>query len=173
MSLRIPPLLSLIVTSLLTCSVLYGCDEAAPPASQESSMEVQQPANVSSERNRDLSFDDIPREAVISARQLHDLLATDKAPFVLDIRAAGLARDAFIEGSKNIPAGRQLDMRLDEIPRSATIALVADGTDRLAEARQTLIDAGYDPANLLVVENAMDDWVAAGYPTQSKPQMGC
>ena len=163
------------------CTLIFGCegpsgsadDSIIQPQEQEKALDQEESSKVSSERNRDLEFEDIPAEAIISADQLRNLLTMDEPPFVLDIRAAGLARDAYIEGSKNIPAGRQLDLRLSEIPKDQLVAIVADGTARLAEVRQTLIDAGFNPENLIVVENAMDDWIAAGYPTLNRPQMGC
>lgn len=132
-------------------------------------------AEVSSEKNRDAKFEDIPADALITAEELHGMLeaAGDDAPFVLDVRAAGVARDAFIDGSKNIPAGRQLDVRLGEIPTDRTIAIISRSTDRTAEVRQTLIDAGFAPEQLLVVEDGMEAWVDAGYPTEHRASMGC
>lgn len=168
----------------LTGITLAGCSQEQSPnassASQStstdsdsSSASTTSSSSVNSEKNRDLKFDDIPQDAVINAEQLHGLLEGDSAPFVLDVRSSGQYTNAFIEGSKNIPAGRQLDIRLDEIPHDRDIVIISKEQERLGEVWQTLLDAGFDQSRIKAVSDGMDGWIAAGYPTDSRESLGC
>lgn len=160
--------------ALMGCSSGESSESSAMSSSQGANDEVSSSSiEVSSEKNRDAKFEDIPADAVIAAEALHAMLERDDAPFVLDVRSAGLNHDASIEGAKNIPAGRQIDMRLNEIPRGEMVVIISSKTNRLAEVRQTLIDAGYDPAEIYVVGDGMEAWIAAGYPTGHIDSKGC
>lgn len=145
-------------------------ESGGPETEGESSDELQ---TISSEKNEGIPFETIPENVVKTAEDLKASLDAGETPFILDIRPMGWSALGFIEGSKNIPAGRQLDIRIDEIPTDQTIVIVTKGTDRLAEVRQTLIDAGYDEEKILVVKNGMDDWEASGYPMGTRRNMGC
>lgn len=170
-SLRIALFLALSVSASFTSSYLTGCSYSdtsnaatdAPSASASTNAEGN--AEGSSEQNKDLSFESIPVEQIMSIENLHDALDADNGSYVLDVRSRSNHEDEHIDGSHNIPAGRQIDIRMNEIPRDKIVIIISKGTDRLAEVRQTLVDAGYDPSSLFVVPNAMEDWIAAGYPT--------
>ena len=93
---------------------------------------------------------------------------------LLDIRSHRDYSKRLINGSRNIPAGRQIDIRIDEIPTDKPVFLIAaKNTDRLAETRQTLIDDGRDPELLRVVDGGVNAWAQAGYPTLQNQFLGC
>lgn len=166
--------------SLAMLAGMAGCSsqgqQAAVPSSssaEAASASSLSARSVSSEANKDVTFQDIPQDAVITAAELHSSLAQGDDAFILDIRSSGQHVNGFIPGSKNIPAGRQLDLRLDEIPSDRPIVLVAAWQERLGEARQTLIDAGFDPASIKVVSDGMVGWQNEGYPMDSEESLGC
>lgn len=138
----------------------------APSASQDIS---------TVEQNKALKFEDIPKDALITIDELRDLLAQDEEPFlVVDIRSHRDYQKTLIEGTRNIPAGRQIEIRIDEFPTDETVVLIAyKNSDRLAETRQTLIDHGIDPKNIKVVEGGVNAWKAAGYPVLKNQFLGC
>lgn len=127
------------------------------------------------EQNKALKFEDIPEDALITVEDLRDLLAQDEEPFlVVDIRSHRDYQKTLIEGTRNIPAGRQIEIRIDEFPTDKTVVLIAyKNSDRLAETRQTLIDHGIDPENIKVVEGGVNAWKAAGYPVLKNQFLGC
>lgn len=169
--------------ALLLSAFVAGCAPepgSAPDAqAQAGGSPQEQPdgssaqTGASSSDNKDLPFESIPQEALISTEDLKSMIDQGRAPFILDVRSSGAYYGGYIEGSKNIPAGRQLDLRMNEIPRDRDIAIVSSDTRRLAEVRQTLIDNGFDAARITVVEDGMDGWVANGYPVLAKKVVGC
>lgn len=160
----------LVAFAVLAFFSLVGC--SSPNVSDSAGSDVAAPvsdsstaADASSEQNKGLPFESIPSEQIMGIEDIHSGLAEENGPFVLDIRSRSDYSEEHIDGSHGIPAGRQIDIRMNEIPRDKAVIIIGKGTDRLAEVRQTLIDAGYDPSSLFVVPNAMEDWAAAGYPT--------
>ncbi|MCI9129507.1 MAG: rhodanese-like domain-containing protein [Eggerthellaceae bacterium] len=167
--------LSLVSVLALGCSAPTTEDGAASASNAESSASDASttPSEASSEANKDVPFSQIPEGSLITAQELHEMLDAQDAPFVLDIRSAGKFTNGFIPGSKNIPAGRQIDLRLDEIPKGQTIVLVSSGESRLGEAWQTLVDAGFAKEDILVVSDGIEAWSASGYPLDSRESLGC
>lgn len=141
--------------------------------SENAQSSSQASAALNSEANRNVTISAIPEDHRMTATELHDSLEASDPPFVLDVRSAGFYANAFIVGSKNIPAGRQLDLRIEEIPREKKIVIISADDNRVGEAWQTLIDAGFDASQLYVVIDGMDAWVEAGYPTDHRESMGC
>lgn len=112
----------------------------------------------------------------VPATTLPEKASTTKfADFMLlDIRSHRDYSKRLINGSRNIPAGRQLEIRIDEVPDDKLVVLISNkNTDRLAETRQTLIDAGRDPDLLKVVDGGVSAWVEEGYPTLENQFLGC
>lgn len=174
--------------------LLAGCQENAPDTQQpavpdsapiEATVPDEPPidtANESNEgaasaadskKNSDLDFSSIPQQYVVTVQQLKTMLDSGETPFVLDVRSIGEYTEYYIFGSRNIPAGRQIDMRFDEIPSDRTVVIVSENEERVAEVRQTLIDVGYDPEKLLAVEGGMTAWRDEGYPFEHTEDLGC
>lgn len=116
-----------------------------------------------SEKNKDASVENIPSSSLVDVRTLHD--AAGNGAFVLDVRPVSKFARASIEGSKNIPAGRMVEIRMDEVPLDEPVYVIDEGGERIAETYFTLLDSGYDAEMLFVVEGGMDAWQAAGYET--------
>lgn len=186
-----PVLASIAAAALL---LLAGCQENAPdtqqPAIPDSApIEATTPDNppadaadvpdesdapaADSQKNSGLDFSSIPQQCVVSVQQLKEMLDADDTPFVLDVRSIGEYTEYYIFGSRNIPAGRQLDMRFGEVPTDRTVVIVSESGERVAEARQTLIDVGYDPEKLLAVEGGIAAWRDEGYPFEHTEDLGC
>ena len=174
-----------LATGFAIASLAFALPCCSPPSEQQEQSGVQEIAAKSSDQNagegitttgaegnKDLAFDDIPTEAVISIDELETLLESESVQ-VIDVRSRSDYEYAFIEGSKNIPAGRQIEIRMGEIPQGETIALISLSDERLAETRQTLIDAGYDPDLVKVVEGGIEEWSALGHHVASKSSRKC
>ncbi len=130
------------------------------------------------ESNRKHRYEDIPKDAFISAQELYDLVQSGaverREAVVLDIRSHRDFQNQMIAGSRNIPAGRQIDIRMDEIPRDRPVVLVAlKSSNRLAETWYTLIGNGYDSSLVKVLSDGLTTWIDAGYPTLEDQFLGC
>lgn len=130
------------------------------------------------ERNRVHHFEDIPSDALMSVDELHDLVEQgaldDRSLYLIDIRSHRDFSNVQIEGARNIPAGRQIEIRINEIPTDKPVALIAlKNSDRLAETWFTLMDHGYDESLVKVVQGGVDAWVDAGYPVLEDQFLGC
>lgn len=128
----------------------------------------------SSEANAALTLADIPADVLISVDELQQMRASDAPPFIVDIRGQNWWRDGHIPEARNIPAGKQFDIRMDEIPRDAEVVVIVPRNDeRVAEVWQTLVDAGYDGSLIKALEGGMDAWNAAGGDIQEEEHLGC
>ena len=130
------------------------------------------------ESNKAKRFTDIPKDALISIEDLHDLVEdgslADGKVKIVDIRSHRDYQKVQIEGSRNIPAGRQIEIRIDEIPQDKPVILIAyKNSDRLAETWFTLIDHGYDPDLVKVADGGVYAWAQANYPTLKNQFLGC
>lgn len=130
------------------------------------------------ESNRRYRYEDIPQEAFLSAQELYDLVQSGaverREVIILDIRSHRDFQGQMIADSRNIPAGRQIDIRMDEIPRDKQIVLVAlKKSNRLAETWYTLAGNGYDQSLLKVLSGGLSEWIDAGYPTLEDQFLGC
>ncbi|HYN47746.1 MAG TPA: rhodanese-like domain-containing protein [Candidatus Nanopelagicales bacterium] len=94
-----------------------------------------------------------------------DALALREAgAFILDVRqpeewAAGHIPDATL-----IPLG-DLASRVAEVPKDRQIVVVCRSGNRSAQGRNILLGAGYPSVTSMA--GGMNDWTAAGYPTES------
>lgn len=159
-----------------------GAGERAPAtaeaASEERSVDAAAPAggvsSASSEDNQKLTLDDIPADVLISVEELQQMRESDEPPFIVDIRAQGWWIDGHIPEARNIPAGKQFDIRMDEIPKDReVVVIVPRREERVAEVWQTLVDNGYDPALLKALAGGMDAWKDAGMDIQEEEDLGC
>ena len=87
-------------------------------------------------------------------------------------------RDMWIDGhipeARNIPAGKQFDIRMDEIPKDREVVVIVPRREEgVAEVWQTLVDNGYDPALLKALAGGMDAWKDAGMDIQEEEDLGC
>lgn len=88
---------------------------------------------------------------------------------LIDIRSLADFSTLHIPGASCLPAGRVFEIRVREVPDDQNVVLVGQDGSRLAETWQTLMDNGYDPERVWVVEDGMDAWFEAGYPTIETP----
>jgi len=94
-----------------------------------------------------------------------DALALREAgAFILDVRqpeewAAGHISDATL-----IPLG-DLASRVAEVPKDRQVVVVCRSGNRSAQGRDVLLGAGYPSVTSMA--GGMNDWTAAGYPTES------
>lgn len=127
-----------------------------------------------SEKNSNLSFDHIPTSNVISVDDLKSRIDSGSDIQIIDIRANRSYGSGHIPGARNIPAGRQLELRANEIRHGVPTILVArNNNDHVAESWQTLVDMGYDQNDLLVLDGGMVNWENSGGTMQQERQLGC
>lgn len=134
--------------------------------------------NTSTKSNKSRKFKEIPEDALISVNDLHELFDAGKLKSrevcVIDIRSHRDFQNQLIEGSRNIPAGRQIEIRMSEIPQDKEVILVAlKNSNRLAETWFTLIANGYDEELVKVLDGGVKAWADAGYPTLEDQFLGC
>ena len=134
--------------------------------------------NTSTKSNKSRKFKEIPEDALISVDDLYELFDAGKLKSrevcVIDIRSHRDFQNQLIEGSRNIPAGRQIEIRMSEIPQDKEVILVAlKNSNRLAETWFTLIANGYYEELVKVLDGGVKAWADAGYPTLEDQFLGC
>ena len=134
--------------------------------------------NTSTKSNKARKFKEIPEDALVSVDDLYELFDAGKLKsrevYVIDIRSHRDFQNQLIEGSRNIPAGRQIEIRMSEIPQDKEVILVAlKNSNRLAETWFTLIANGYDETLVKVLDGGVKAWADAGYPTLEDQFLGC
>ncbi|MEE8716872.1 MAG: rhodanese-like domain-containing protein [Coriobacteriales bacterium] len=151
---------------------------SASSAADRASSSAASSADATAKGNSARRFEDIPSEALMTVDDLYDLTqtgaVTDGSVTLLDIRSHRDYTKNQIEGSRNIPAGRQIEIRLDEIPTDEEVILIAyKNSDRLAETYYTLLANGYDAGLLRVVDGGIYQWMQKGYPVLTDQFLGC
>ena len=159
---------------LAGCASGSGAPEGEGPATQE------QPAagdGASSEGDAPSSdagtASAIPESAVISVDDLHSMLDAGDDVTVVDVRSRAGYTSMMIPGSKNLPAGQQFELRLREVPTDKPVALIGSDTTDLAPEYNVLLQNGFSPDSIRVVEGGVQAWVKAGYPTESNSEYAC
>ena len=160
-------------TAAKSDSAAKGSKASSKDASADSSAD-----NTSTKSNKARKFKEIPEDALISVDDLYELFDTGKLKSrevcVIDIRSHRDFQNQLIEGSRNIPAGRQIEIRMSEIPQDKEVILVAlKNSNRLAETWFTLIANGYDEELVKVLDGGVKAWADAGYPTLEDQFLGC
>lgn len=153
-----------------TASDSRASEEVADEREQSASPQAAEPPSAS-EKNAGLHFEDIPAERVIDVEELR-ALAENGGAQIIDIRTGRSFAAGHIEGARNIPAGKQVEIRIDEFG-DGPIVLVDTKNERLAEVRQTLMDYGIDEERIAVAEGGMVAWERAGLPMTEKEVLGC
>ena len=160
-------------TATKSGSAAKGSGTSSKDASADSSAD-----NTSTKSNKARKFKEIPEDALISVDDLYELFDAGKLKSrevcVIDIRSHRDFQNQLIEGSRNIPAGRQIEIRMSEIPQDKEVILVAlKNSNRLAETWFTLIANGYDEELVKVLDGGVKAWADAGYPTLEDQFLGC
>ena len=160
-------------TATKSGSAAKGSGTSSKGASADSSAD-----NTSTKSNKARKFKEIPEDALISVDDLYKLFDAGKLKsrevYVIDIRSHRDFQNQLIEGSRNIPAGRQIEIRMSEIPQDKEVILVAlKNSNRLAETWFTLIANGYDEELVKVLDGGVKAWADAGYPTLEDQFLGC
>lgn len=160
-------------TAAKSDSAAKGSKASSKDASADSSAD-----NTSTKSNKARKFKEIPEDALISVDDLYELFDAGKLKSrevcVIDIRSHRDFQNQLIEGSRNIPAGRQIEIRMSEIPQDKEVILVAlKNSNRLAETWFTLIANGYDEKLVKVLDGGVKAWADAGYPTLEDQFLGC
>lgn len=160
-------------TAAKSDSAAKGSNASSKDASADSSAD-----KTSTKSNKARKFKEIPEDALISVDDLYELFDAGKLKSrevcVIDIRSHRDFQNQLIEGSRNIPAGRQIEIRMSEIPQDKEVILVAlKNSNRLAETWFTLIANGYDEELVKVLDGGVKAWADAGYPTLEDQFLGC
>ena len=159
-------------------AVTKAAPSSADGEARSASSQADAAGSATAESNKKRRYEDIPADALITAEELHDIVesgAVDaREVVILDIRSHRDFQNQMIAGSRNIPAGRQMDIRMGEVPKDKQVVLVAlKNSNRLAETWYTLTENGYDPSLVKVLDGGLSSWVAAGYPTLEDQFLGC
>jgi rhodanese-related sulfurtransferase len=102
--------------------------------------------------------------AAITSTELRDRLASEKPPWILDVRTPAEFETAHIDGSYNVPLdvlndrGSEVAHKLDQ---SHDIVLVCRSGQRASQAAELLQSAGVTGGTVL--ENGITDWEGKGF----------
>jgi len=101
----------------------------------------------------------------MQATDLLEVIGTDAAPLILDVRSAAEYAEGHIPGAVNLPHD-QMKARAEEIGthRDQEIVLYCRSGRRSAIAAQTLAAEGFTRLRLL--EGDMPGWEGAGHPVE-------
>jgi rhodanese-related sulfurtransferase len=88
----------------------------------------------------------------------------DAGAFMLDVREPDEWAAGHIPGATLIPLG-QLEARASEVPTGAEVVVVCRSGNRSATGRDILLAAGHPAVTSMA--GGMNDWAAAGYPTET------
>lgn len=118
-----------------------------------------------------------PADQLVDADYVAGLIDAGKVKsgeaVIVDIRALGYYMYQRIEGSINIPAGRQFELRLREIGLDQEVVLVGESNSRYAACLETLLENGYDAANIEALDGGLAAWVEAGYEIVADADYKC
>lgn len=98
----------------------------------------------------------------MSVAEAKAAIASDQAPFVLDVRESDEFRSGHIAQAKLIPVG-QLGTRMAEVPKDRTILCVCLSGGRSSSAARMLAQSGYTVINM---NGGMMAWMSAGFPVK-------
>ena len=93
----------------------------------------------------------------MSVGELRQRLASEAAPFLLDVREPEEMVDGCIAGSVNIPMN-EVERRLDELPADRDIVVICHLGERSGYVTRKLHALGYDGA--VSLRGGMDAWLA-------------
>lgn len=98
----------------------------------------------------------------VPAADLDRLLRADPSLLLIDVRERSEWDDGHIEGAVHIPF-HEIRARLDQLPAERPVALICGGGTRSVIAASIL--RAYSRQNITNIEDGMDGWRAAGFPT--------
>ena len=171
---------ALALAGLMALVPLAGCASGSGAPEGEGAATQEQPAADGASSEGDASSQDgaatasaIPENAVISVDDLHSMLDAGDDVTVVDVRSRAGYTSMMIPGSKNLPAGQQFELRLREVPTDKPVVLIGSDTTDLAPEYNVLLQNGFSPDSIRVVEGGVQAWVKAGYPTESNSEYAC
>lgn len=141
-------------------------EEAAESAGEANQQPEAQEAPTASDNG-------MPQGALVTPEELAAQLKEDPSATLIDVRAPYAYQQSHIAEAINIPAGSQLEVRIGEVPQEGQIYLIDSSGQRAAEAWQTLVDYGFDPSKVHVVEGGMERWSKEGRPTRAGEPRHC
>ena len=97
----------------------------------------------------------------IDVGQLRRQLASDPAPFLLDVREPWEYREGHVPGAQLIPLA-ELEQRVNEVPRDRPILAICHSGQRSLAAAGYLLQLGY--ASVSNVDGGTAAWIERGYP---------
>jgi rhodanese-related sulfurtransferase len=97
----------------------------------------------------------------IDVAQLRQRLATEPAPFLLDVREPWEYQAGHVPGAQLIPLG-ELEQRVNEVPRDQPVLAICHSGQRSLAAAGYLLQLGY--ASVSNVEGGTAAWIERGYP---------
>lgn len=173
--------LGLLVFAVMLAFALSGCSAPSqesgpvtdnPSAAQAPAEDGKKPEGLW-QSNENLGLDVVPASQLLDAAQVDAMIKENPATQVIDIRPSGRFARGHIDGSRNIPAGRQFELRSDEIKPDGQIVLVSSEDDKVGAAWQTLQDLGYRAEDVFVLSGGVQACEKAGLPLKETEHMGC
>jgi rhodanese-related sulfurtransferase len=96
----------------------------------------------------------------IDVAQLRQRLATEPAPFLLDVREPWEYQAGHVPGAQLIPLG-ELEQRVNEVPRDQPVLAICHSGQRSLAAAGYLLQLGYPSVSN--VEGGTAAWIERGY----------
>lgn len=146
--------------------------EPEPAAAQAEPEPAELPAATTSTGNRKTFIGTdtgagFPASSYVDAAELSAMVKDGVAFTGLDIRWTQNYGALHAAGTLNIPE-QQIPARYDEIPTGQPIVLIADTNNSLAQARDYLVEAGFDAADILALDGGIANiWSVYGMRMES------
>jgi len=118
------------------------------------------------------NYDPFPAENRITAKEVLTLLQSEDVPTVIDMRDTALYKENSIAEAFSLPL-KQMYSRIHEIPRDKVIVLIFENTQGANEAWAVLIEQGYDPSMIRIMDDNLKGWINAGYGISESLEAGC
>ncbi|MCL2756610.1 MAG: rhodanese-like domain-containing protein [Coriobacteriia bacterium] len=107
---------------------------------------------------------EIPAVNMISPVALKELMQNQSCR-VFDTRTYPEYSSGSVPGALNLPL-RFVERRQAEIPRNRMVVFLASDARELSQLYGLLIELGFDPANIRMLEGGIAAWKAAGFEVE-------
>jgi len=117
-------------------------------------------------------YDPFPEEARITAKEVYVLIQSEDPPVILDMRDYSVYSDLSIAEATSLPR-RQMISRIHEIPREKVVVLIFESPQSANEAWAKLMELGFDPSLICIMDDNLKGWINAGYGIAESLEAGC
>lgn len=109
----------------------------------------------------------------VSPDELHKMIEDGEDVTVVDTSANRTYLAGTVPGAKNIPAGKQFAIRVEELDDAAFVVLTGLADKDLSEEISLLVERGRDADTIAVLEGGTHGWKQRGYDLEVREARTC